>query len=179
MKCPKCNLDIDENIMQCPMCQTELLEQLQEQDESEFKDGEPVETAVLMTAKDELQANIVESLLAAYGIPLRRLYKGNDSFGRVFMGLTVNGIELYVPKHKLEEAAGIVENEMPKEEDMPEELDVLQPQEDLEDEAELQQLERKYEEKRRARAWMAMIFFIPGIALLVGTVLYRIIRLFI
>ncbi|HYE08874.1 MAG TPA: pyrophosphatase PpaX [Patescibacteria group bacterium] len=136
--------------------------------------SEPVETAILMTAKDELQANIVESLLKAYGIPMRRTYKGNDTFGRIFMGLTVNGIDLHVPKSTLEEARGIIENEMPLEED----LEIEEVQEAAELEESPDQLLEKYDKKRRFRAGLILLFFVPGFVLLASAAIYWILKLF-
>ncbi|OGO76687.1 MAG: hypothetical protein A2Y23_10860 [Clostridiales bacterium GWB2_37_7] len=163
MRCPKCNLDIDENIMSCPMCQTKLLEQLQE--EKSEKEG-TVGTALLLTAKDEIQANIVESLLKAYGIPLSRKYKGNDTFGKIVLGLTVNGIDLYVPKSAFEEAKGIIENELPEEQEA-----------EFEEALEIEAMKEKYEDRRRSRAWIAILFFVPGILILIGVAIYWIISL--
>lgn len=166
MKCAKCNLEIDENLMSCPMCQTEVLEQLQPTQEQEATAEE--ETALLMTANNDIQANIVESLLKAYGIPLSRKYKGNDTFGKIILGLTVNGIDLYVPKSALEEAMGIIENELPEEQE-----NVIE--EVLEADVEIEALEEKYEDKRRFRAWIAILVLVPGILLLAGVAIYWII----
>lgn len=167
MKCPKCNLEIDENIMSCPMCQTELLEQLQPEQEQEAQ-AAAEEIALLMTANNDIQANIVESLLKVYGIPLSRKYKGNDTFGKIILGLTVNGIDLYVPKSALEEAMGIIENELPEEQENEFE-EVLEP------EVEIEELEEKYEDRRRFRAWIAILVLIPGILILAGVAIYWII----
>ncbi|MDF2841426.1 MAG: hypothetical protein K0Q99_2198, partial [Clostridia bacterium] len=114
------------------------------------------------------QANIVESLLKAYGIPLSRTYKGNDTFGKIVLGLTVNGIDLYVPKSAIDEAKGIIENELPEEQQM--EL-----VEALETEVQTEALKEKYEDKRRSRAWISVLLLIPGILILAGVAIYWII----
>jgi pyrophosphatase PpaX len=144
--------------------------------ESTQNTSEPVETTLLVTAKDELQANIVESLLKAYGIPMRRVYKGNDTFGKIVMGLTVNGIDLHVPKSALEEAKGILENEMPLEEDLEmEEIEEAQDSEEHEESPD--QLLEKYDRKRRFRAGLILLFFIPGFVLVAGFAIFWILRL--
>jgi uncharacterized protein (DUF697 family) len=165
MRCAKCNLEIDENTMFCAMCQPE--KRVQTLDESGIE-AWPPETALLMTANDEIQANIVESLLKAYGIPLSRTYKGNDTFGKIVLGLTVNGIDLYVPKSAIDEAKGIIENELPEEQQM--EL-----VEALETEVQTEALKEKYEDKRRSRAWISVLLLIPGILILAGVAIYWII----
>lgn len=153
MKCPKCNLELDENSMSCPTCQTEL-NQPGEKDSN--KESDMSEAALLMTANNELQANIVESLLKVYGIPLRRRYKGNDTYGKIVMGLTIHGIDLYVPMSALEEAKGIIENEMPEEE-------AIELQEPLESEEVTQAELQRYDRRRRFRAWIILLFFMPGL----------------
>jgi hypothetical protein len=168
MKCPKCNLEIDENTMFCSMCQPEMFNQLQEENSVE---SETDETALLMTANDEIQANIVESLLKAYGIPLSRKYKGNDTFGKIILGVTVNGIDLYVPKSALVEAKGIIENELPDGQE-------TEFEDAIETEVEIEAMKEKYEEKRRSRAWISILILIPGIVILVGVAIYWIMSIF-
>lgn len=131
--------------------------------------GEVAGAALLMTVKDELQANIIESLLKAYGIPMRRVFKGNDSFGKIVMGLTVNGIDLYVPSSALLEARGIIENSTPEGEDKV--LDAT------EDDKEIENMKERYDNKRVSRARISIFFFIPGIVILAGVAIYWVINL--
>lgn len=132
---------------------------------------EIVGAALLMTAKDEYQANIVESLLKVYGIPSRRVYKGNDVFGKIVMGLTVNGIDLYVPNSALLEARGLIENVAPEGED--------QELEETEEDKESESMKEHYDNKRTSRAWISLLFFVPGIVILAGVAIYWVINLFI
>jgi pyrophosphatase PpaX len=127
--------------------------------------------ALLMTVKDDLQANVVESLLKAYGIPIRRAYKGNDVFGKVVMGLTVNGIDLYVPSSVLLEARGLVENVAPEGEE--------EDQEKVEEDKEIENMKESYDNKRTSRAWISILFFVPGVVILAGVAIYWLISLFI
>jgi len=126
--------------------------------------------ALLMTAKDELQANVVESLLKVYGIPIRRVFKGNDVFGKVIMGLTVNGIDLYVPSSALLEARGLIENVAPEGED----LEIVGEEENKE----IESMKERYDNKRTSRAWISMLFLIPGVVILAAAAIYWIISLF-
>lgn len=138
-----------------------------------MKWSENVETELLMTAEDEIQANIIESLLQVYGIPVRRKYKGNDTFSKIYMGLTAHGVELYVPKTALEEARDIVKNEMSAEEDLKEMAFETEAEQ-----AEQETLREKYDEKRRVRAWIALLFFIPGILIAAAAAVYFILSFF-
>ena len=70
--------------------------------------GEPEEPVLLTTAinlnlYDEMTINMLE----AYGIPCIRRYPGNGSFGKLILGMSGEGTEIYVPKSMLEDAAAL------------------------------------------------------------------------
>ncbi len=72
------------------------------------KNGEPEEpvflgTAVNLNLFDELTVNMLE----AYGIPCIRRYPGNGSFGKLILGMSGEGTEIYVPKSMLEDAVAL------------------------------------------------------------------------
>ena len=74
--------------------------------------GEPEEPVLLTTAinlnlVDELTVNMLE----AYGIPCLKRYPGNGSFGKVILGMSGQGTEIYVPKSMLEDAVALVSGE--------------------------------------------------------------------
>ena len=71
-------------------------------------DGVPEEpvflgTAVNINMFDELTVNMLE----AYGIPCLRRYPGDGSFGKVILGMSGQGTEIYVPKSMIEDAANL------------------------------------------------------------------------
>lgn len=70
--------------------------------------GEPEKAVFLCNCKaldlsDELRINMLE----AYGIPCLRDYPGNGSFGKVVLGMSGQGTDIYVPESKLEEARSL------------------------------------------------------------------------
>jgi len=74
--------------------------------------GEPEEPVLLTTAInlnlfDELTVNMLE----AYGIPCLKRYPGNGSFGKIILGMSGQGTEIYVPKSMLEDAVALVSGE--------------------------------------------------------------------
>ncbi len=74
--------------------------------------GEPEEPVLLTTAinlnlVDELTVNMLE----AYGIPCLKHYPGNGSFGKVILGMSGQGTEIYVPKSMLDDAVALVSGE--------------------------------------------------------------------
>ncbi len=71
--------------------------------------GEPVAPAFLkhcgsLDMEDEMLANLLE----AYGIPCLRRYPENGSFGRVVLGMSGNGADIYVPETMLEDAKNLI-----------------------------------------------------------------------
>lgn len=78
------------------------------------KDGEGrAEEAAFLCSRgntdfsDELTVNLLE----AYGIPCLRSYPGDGGFGRVIMGASGTGVDIFVPKSMLEEAKMLIEGE--------------------------------------------------------------------
>lgn len=68
-------------------------------------DGEPETPALLCNCKsldfaDELKINMLE----AYGIPCLRIYPGDGSFGKLILGMSGQGVDIYVPSSLLEDA---------------------------------------------------------------------------
>ena len=71
--------------------------------------GEPEEPVLLTTAInlnlfDEMTVNMLE----AYGIPCLKRYPGDGSFGKVVLGMSGQGTEIFVRKSMLEDAAALV-----------------------------------------------------------------------
>ncbi len=79
--------------------------------------GEPEKAVFLCNIKavdlaDELRINMLE----AYGIPCLRDYPGNGSFGKVVLGMSGQGTDIYVPESRLEEARNLCTAEPEEEE---------------------------------------------------------------
>jgi len=56
---------------------------------------------------DELRINMLE----AYGIPCLRVYPGDGSFGKVVLGMSGPGTDIYVPESMLNDAKALCEEE--------------------------------------------------------------------
>lgn len=72
------------------------------------ENGEPEEpvrlgTAINLNLFDELTVNMLE----ACGIPCLCLYPGNGSFGKLILGMSGQGTDIYVPKSMAEDAAAL------------------------------------------------------------------------
>ena len=72
---------------------------------------EGVKFAKLMTAADNGEQGVIESLLRGAGIPYVAKENTSDSWMRVFMGFCTSGVDFYVPEEMLDDATTIVMGE--------------------------------------------------------------------
>ncbi len=71
--------------------------------------GEPVSPAFLtMILGPQSQVELTANLLQAYDIPSFCRYPNDGEFGKVILGVSGNGTELYVPETMLEDARNIL-----------------------------------------------------------------------
>ena len=74
--------------------------------------GEPEEPVLLTTAiNNNLYDEMTVSMLEAYGIPCMIRYPGNGSFGKVILGMSGEGTEIFIPRSMLEDAAALLSGE--------------------------------------------------------------------
>ena len=71
--------------------------------------GDPEKAVFLCNCKAvDLSDEIMINMLEAYGIPCIRDYPGNGSFGKVVLGMSGQGTDIYVPESRLEEARSLL-----------------------------------------------------------------------
>lgn len=80
--------------------------------------GDPEKAVFLCNCKaldlsDELKINTLET----YGIPCLRDYPGDGSFGKVVLGMSGQGTDIYVPESMLAEAKNLLIAEPEEQED--------------------------------------------------------------
>lgn len=82
-------------------------------------DGTP-ETPSLLThiSTYDMNGDIVLGLLESFGIPALTRYPGNGGFDRVLQGMSISGVDVYVPESVLEDAKALLEGDVS---DQPEE----------------------------------------------------------
>ena len=74
--------------------------------------GEPEEPVLLTTAiNNNLFDEMTVNMLEAFGIPCLKRYPGDGSFGKVILGMSGQGTEIFVPKSMFEDAAALLEGE--------------------------------------------------------------------
>ena len=72
---------------------------------------EGVKFAKLMTAADNGEQGVIESILRGAGIPYVCKENTSDSWMRVFMGFCTSGVDFYVPEDMLDDATTLVMGE--------------------------------------------------------------------
>ena len=79
--------------------------------------GEPEKAVFLCNCKaSDLDDVLKINMLEAFGIPCMRDYPGDGSFGKVVLGMSGNGTDIYVPESMLEDAQNLC-NAEPDEQD--------------------------------------------------------------
>ena len=74
------------------------------------ENGEPVEP-VFMThcISLNMEDEMISNLLEAYGIPCLKQYPNDGDFGRLILGMSGPGVDIYVPKTMYEDAVNLSE----------------------------------------------------------------------
>ena len=74
--------------------------------------GQPEEAVFLCSrGNTDLSDELTVNMLEAYGIPCLRCYPGDGAFGRVVLGASGTGVDIFVPKSMLKEAKMLIEGE--------------------------------------------------------------------
>ena len=72
------------------------------------EDGLPEEAILLATlANNNMFDEMTVNMLEAYGIPCLKVYPGYGSFGKVILGMSGEGTEIYVPKSLHDDAVAL------------------------------------------------------------------------
>jgi hypothetical protein len=74
-----------------------------------LKDG--IKFAKLITAADNGEQSVIESILRGAGIPYVAKENTSDSWMRVFMGFCTSGVDFYVPEDLLDDATDLIAGE--------------------------------------------------------------------
>ena len=59
----------------------------------------------------DMEAEMIQSMLESYGIPSLRMLPGDGAFGELILGMSGNGVDIYVPCTLLEEAQDLLKGE--------------------------------------------------------------------
>lgn len=67
------------------------------------------EWVFLKQAANEIEANIIESILDSEGIPVIKKYREAGDYLKIYMGMTNLGVDIFVPKELKEEAETLLD----------------------------------------------------------------------
>lgn len=74
--------------------------------------GDTVPPTILTSCSPlDMQAEMLQSMLEAYGIPSLRVAPGDGQFGELILGMSGTGLDILVPETMLEEARALLEGE--------------------------------------------------------------------
>jgi len=59
----------------------------------------------------DMEADMIRSMLEAYGIPSIRRLPGDGAFGELILGMSGNGIDIFVPETMLADAQELLKGE--------------------------------------------------------------------
>lgn len=80
-------------------------------------EGELVEPAFLCARRStDFSDKLLMNMLQAYGIPSLSLERGNGMLGRVYLGISGYGTDIYVPETLLDDAIKLCEEDYHEEE---------------------------------------------------------------
>ncbi len=74
--------------------------------------GETVRPALLQSCSPlDMQAELLQGMLRAYGIPSLRVAPGDGQFGELILGMSGTGVDILVPETMLDDAKALMEAE--------------------------------------------------------------------
>ena len=74
--------------------------------------GQPEEPVFLCSCTcADMSDRLLVNMLSAYGIPCLCTDRGDGNFGRVMLGMSGEGVDIYVPKSKYTDAKTLIEEE--------------------------------------------------------------------
>lgn len=120
MQCPKCKTECPPGAQTCPQCGAalengakvlwgwspvgKLAEEWPRGENGDFIEPVFLTHCTGLDMQDEMLAN----MLSAFGIPSVRQYPNDGSFGRVILGMSGSGVDLYVPQTLVEDALALI-----------------------------------------------------------------------
>lgn len=129
MQCPKCKTECPPGAQTCPQCGAalengakvlwgwspvgKLAEEWPRGENGDFVAPVFLTHCMGLDMQDEMLVN----MLSAFGIPSVRQYPNDGSFGRVILGMSGSGVDIYVPQTLVEDALALISEDCRIEED--------------------------------------------------------------
>lgn len=163
--CPRCRSEYREGFTTCSECNSDLVEKLEEEKaEKNIYDHE----VYLTTVSNNIEADVLESLLNSYKIPLLRKYREAGGYLSLYMGNVTSDIDIFVPSKLFDVAKELIQVKAEGEYEANSENNNRD--EDKELEEELEEV-KSVQRKRTFRAWVTLLFLFPGLFFIVLSVI--------
>lgn len=157
--CPKCKTEFENVDNVCNNCGSELVKELSEEAPLQYD-----KQVLLTTVDNSIQADLIESLLKAYNIPVYKRYKESGAFMEVYMGMSRSGVDIFVPSKLKQKALEIISSQS---ENLTEDTYIQ------EDEDNMEQLEEDFQKKRQSRTWLLLLIFLVPLGIgIIATLIY-------
>lgn len=106
--CPKCHSEYREGYNNCSRCEVLLVDSLELEETGRFQREDLGPPCFLTNVLDQYEANIIESILVPNGIPVLLKHREAGSYLNIGSGMTVFGVDIFVPQKRLEEAKELI-----------------------------------------------------------------------
>jgi hypothetical protein len=155
--CPNCKSEFRDGFEFCSTCNCALVEELPDEETKDIPIELQNENEVfLINVRNEYEADIIESILSSNGIKLLRKHRDAGGYLSIYMGNSVQGVDIYVRESEYEVALEMIKTEQEAWMEMDYEVPA-------EEQSLLKQEEIKSNKRRSMKAWIILLFFSSGI----------------
>lgn len=152
MWCPSCKVEYRAGFDRCTDCDCLLVEILEDEVRSQPEYDHEV---FLISVRDNIEADVIEALLKANGIPTLRKFKDVGGYLTIYMGNTNTGVDIYVPSTLYQKAKDLVNSENEQAFEVDKTLE--------EEDADFLNDAETVRKRKSLGAWLILIVFFPGL----------------
>jgi len=110
--------------------------------------GTVMDVALLTSVPNEIEAGMIETLLAEENIPVIRKQRGAGQYLEIYMGTSTYGVDLYVAEEHLVMAKTLIGHLLEQNGELDEEMT---------------QANKQRQKMRRIRSWLILLLVVPGL----------------
>jgi len=107
-----------------------------------------MDVTLLTSVPNEIEAGMIETLLAEENIPVIRKQRGAGQYLEIYMGTSTYGVDLYVEEEHVEMAKKLIGHLLEQNGELDEEM---------------AQANKQRQKMRRIRSWFILLLVVPGL----------------